>query len=42
MLIYMCSTKVAPAVATFTGAANVNAGSFAFAGLAAAAVMVIA
>lgn len=42
MLICLCSTPVKPAVATFTGAANANAGSFALAGLAAAAVMVIA
>ncbi|KIW35413.1 uncharacterized protein PV07_02110 [Cladophialophora immunda] len=36
------STPVAPAVATFTGAANANTGSFALAGLAAAAVLVMA
>jgi hypothetical protein len=39
---YTSSTAVKPAVATYTGAANANAGSFALAGLAAAAVMVIA
>ncbi|OAL34690.1 hypothetical protein AYO20_06107 [Fonsecaea nubica] len=36
------ATPVAPAVATFTGAANANTGSFALAGLAAAAVLVMA
>ncbi|OAP59482.1 hypothetical protein AYL99_06780 [Fonsecaea erecta] len=35
-------SPVAPAVATFTGAANANTGSFALAGLAAAAVLVMA
>lgn len=36
------ATPVKPAVATYTGAANANAGSFAFAGLVAAAALVIA
>ncbi|KIX96967.1 uncharacterized protein Z520_07081 [Fonsecaea multimorphosa CBS 102226] len=36
------ATPVQPAVATFTGAANANTGSFALAGLAAAAVLVMA
>lgn len=39
---YTSSTAVKPAVATYTGAANANAGSMALAGLAAVAVMVIA